>query len=140
MIATSRVMNIEYKETKGFTKKEIEELFLSVGWLSGKYPHRLIKALKSSSLVVTAWDGDKLVGLIRALDDGEMVAFLHYLLVRPDYQGKGIAARLLAMVKERYKDYLYINIMPDERQNITFYQKHGFTLLEDGVAMQIRHL
>ena len=133
-------MNIEYKETKDFTKKEIEELFLSVGWLSGKYPHRLIKALKSSSLVVTAWDGDKLVGLIRALDDGEMVAFLHYLLVRPDYQGKGIAARLLAMVKERYKDYRYINIMPDERQNITFYQKHGFTLLEDGVAMQIRHL
>ena len=41
---------------------------------------------------------------------------------------------------EKYKDYLYINIMPDERQNITFYQKHGFTLLEDGAAMQIRHL
>ena len=43
-------------------------------------------------------------------------------------------------IKEKYKDYLYINIMPDERQNITFYQKHGFTLLEDGAAMQIRHL
>ena len=30
--------------------------------------------------------------------------------------------------------------MPDERNNITFYQKHGFTLLENGAAMQIRHL
>ncbi len=30
---------------------------------------------------------NQLVGLIRALDDGEMVAFLHYLLVHPDYQG-----------------------------------------------------
>ena len=47
-------MNIEYKETKNFTEKEIEELFLSVKWLSGKYPSRLIKALKSSSFVVTA--------------------------------------------------------------------------------------
>lgn len=133
-------MNIEYRETKDFTEKEIEELFLSVNWLSGKYPSRLIKALKSSSLVITAWEGSKLVGLIRALDDGEMVAFLHYLLVRPDYQGNGIAAQLLTITKERYKDYLYINIMPDERQNISFYQRHGFTLLDDGAAMQIRHL
>ena len=30
--------------------------------------------------------------------------------------------------------------MPDERQNISFYQRHGFTLLDDGAAMQIRHL
>ena len=133
-------MNIEDRETKDFTEKEIEELFLSVNWLSGKYPSRLIKALKSSSLVITAWDGSKLVGLIRALDDGEMVAFLHYLLVRPDYQGNGIAAQLLTITKKRYKDYLYINIMPDERQNISFYQRHGFTLLDDGAAMQIRHL
>ena len=133
-------MNIEYRETKDFTEKEIEELFLSVNWLSGKYPSRLIKALKSSSLVITAWDGSKLVGLIRALDDGEMVAFLHYLLVRPDYQGNGIAAQLLTITKKRYKDYLYINIMPDERQNISFYQRHGCTLLDDGAAMQIRHL
>jgi len=133
-------MEIEYKETKDFTEKEIEELFLSVGWLSGKYPGRLIKALKSSSCVVTAWDGGKLVGLVRALDDGEMVAFLHYLLVRPEYQGNGIAARLIGIMKEKYKDYLYLNIMPDEKQNVPFYQRLGFTLLENGAAMQIRHL
>lgn len=133
-------MNIEYRETKDFTEKEVAELFLSVNWLSGNYSSRLIKALNSSSLVITAWDGSKLVGLIRAIDDGEMVAFLHYLLVHPNYQGNGIAAQLLTIIKERYKDYLYINIMPDEKQNIPFYQKHGFTLLENGVAMQIRHL
>lgn len=133
-------MNIEYKETKDFTEKEIEELFLSVNWLSGKYPQRLIKALKSSSLVITAWDGEKLVGLIRALDDGEMVAFLHYLLVRPEYQGRGIAKHLLMLVKEKYRDYLYLNAMPDEKRNVPFYQQNGFTLLEDGAAMQIRHL
>ena len=130
-------MNIVYKETKDFTEQEVEELFLSVKWLSGKYPERLIKALKSSSLVVTAWDGTQLVGLIRALDDGEMVAFLHYLLVHPDYQGNGIAGKLLDIVKEKYRDYLYLNIMPDEKKNIVFYEKHGFSLLEEGAAMQI---
>lgn len=133
-------MEIEYRETKEFTERDVEGLFLSVGWLSGKYPTRLTQALKSSSLVVTAWDGGKLVGLIRALDDGGMVAFLHYLLVRPEYQGKGIAVHLLAIATAKYKDYLYINIMPDEKRNVAFYQKHGFTLLENGAAMQIRHL
>ena len=133
-------MNIVYRKTKDFTEKEIEELFLSVNWLSGRYPERLIKALKASSCVVTAWDGTKLVGLIRALDDGGMVAFLHYLLVHPDYQGKGIAATLLTIVKEKYKDYLYLNIMPDEKKNISFYEKHGLSLLEEGAAMQIKHL
>lgn len=42
-------MEINYKETKDFTEREIEDLFLSVNWLSGRYPKRLIKALKSSS-------------------------------------------------------------------------------------------
>lgn len=133
-------MNIEYKETKEFTEEEVEQLFLSVNWLSGKYPDRLIKALKSSSLVITAWDGNKLVGLIRGIDDGEMVAFLHYLLVHPDYQGMGIATYLLDRAKEKYKSYLYLNIMPDESRNIPFYERHGFRLLADGAAMQIRHL
>ena len=124
-------MKIEYKETKDFTEKEVEQLFLSVNWLSGRYPDRLIKALKGSSLVITAWDGSKLVGLLRGIDDGEMVAFLHYLLVHPDYQGMGIATHLLDMAKEK---------MPDEKENIPFYERHGFNLLVDGAAMQIRHL
>ena len=133
-------MKIEYKETKDFTEKEVEQLFLSVNWLSGRYPDRLIKALKGSSLVITAWDGSKLVGLLRGIDDGEMVAFLHYLLVHPDYQGMGIATHLLDMAKEKYKSYLYLNVMPDEQENIPFYERHGFNLLADGAAMQIRHL
>ncbi|HIZ33306.1 MAG TPA: GNAT family N-acetyltransferase [Candidatus Bacteroides merdigallinarum] len=133
-------MKIEYKETKDFTEKEVEQLFLSVNWLSGRYPDRLIKALKGSSLVITAWDGSKLVGLLRGIDDGEMVAFLHYLLVHPDYQGMGIATHLLDMAKEKYKSYFYLNVMPDEKENIPFYERHGFNLLADGAAMQIRHL
>lgn len=133
-------MNIVYKETKDFKEKEVEELFLSVNWLSGRYPDRLIKALKGSSLVVTAWDEDKLVGLLRGIDDGEMVAFLHYLLVHPDYQGMGIATHLLDMAKKKYLSYLYFNVMPDEKENIAFYERHGFNLLKNGAAMQIRNL
>ena len=132
-------MTIEYKETKDFTREQIEELFLSVNWVSGQYPDRVVKGLKASSQVVSAWHNNRLIGLIRAFDDGEMVAFAHYLLIHPDYQGQGIAGKLLSILKEKYNDYLYFNIMPDESKNISFYQKHGFELLPDGAAMQIKN-
>lgn len=128
---------IRYTEEKKFGQKEVQDLFRSVGWVSGEYPSRLHKALMGSSTVFTAWDREELVGLVRVLDDGEMMAYMHYVLVRPDHQGQGIAGTMVEMVKEKYKDYLYIEIMPEERKNAAFYEKHGFHIMEDGVAMQI---
>ncbi len=128
---------IEYIEEKKFTVKQVQELFLSVGWVSGQYPTRLHKALMNSSTVISAWDDDKLVGLIRVLDDSELAAYMHYVLVHPDYQGQGIARNMVELVKEKYKDYLYIEVMPEERKNAAFYEKHGFQVMQDGVAMQL---
>lgn len=130
-------MTIAYTEEKKFTQEEVQQLFLSVGWLSGQYPGRLHKALKNSSTVLTAWDGNKLVGLVRVLDDSEMVAYMHYVLVNPDYQGQKIARTMIEIIKEKYQDYLYIEIMPEESKNATFYEKFGFKIMSEGVAMQL---
>lgn len=88
----------------------------------------------------TAWDGPRLVGLARALEDGELVAYLHYVLVDPAYQGQGIASGLIAQMKERFRNYLHLEVMPKESKNVTFYERQGFTLMQDGVAMQICNL
>lgn len=58
-------MKIRYTWEKIFTQAQVESLFLSVDWISGRYPERLYKALMHSSAVLTAWDDDKLVGLAR---------------------------------------------------------------------------
>ena len=116
-------MVITYTDEKKFTKEQTQRLFLSVGWVSGQYPERLHKALMGSSTVFSAWDGERLVGLVRVLDDTEMVAYMHYVLVDPEYQGRGIAGHLVGMVKQRYHDYLYIEVMPEESKNATFYEK-----------------
>ncbi|WP_160688046.1 GNAT family N-acetyltransferase [Clostridium sp. C2-6-12] len=130
-------MIITYTEEKFFTQEDVQQLFLSVGWVSGQYPSRLYKALINSSTVVTAWDKDKLVGLVRVLDDSEMMAYMHYVLVNPDYQGHKIAGTMINMIKEKYKDYLYIEIMPEDKKNAVFYEKFGFKMMENGVAMQL---
>ena len=97
---------IVYTEEKRFTKEQVQKLFLSVGWVSGEYPERLYKALMHSSTVITAWDEKRLVGLVRLLDDTEMTAYMHYVLVDPQYHGQGIAGHMIEMVKEKYKEWL----------------------------------
>ena len=130
-------MKITYTEEKKFTQDAIQRLFLSVGWVSGQYPSRLYKALMHSSTVITARDGDRLIGLARLLDDSELVAYMHYVLVDPAYHGQGVASAMMEMVKEKYKDYLYIEIMPEESKNAAFYERFGFQIMSDGVAMQL---
>ena len=126
-----------YTEEKKFTKEQVQQLFLSVNWISGKYPERLYKALMNSSTVLTVWDEERLVALTRVLDDTEMLAQIHYVLVHPDYQGKGIAGKMIEYIKEKYKDFLYIEGMPEDKNNVPFYMKHGFSVMENGVAIQI---
>ena len=127
----------KYTEEKIFSQAQVQQLFLSVNWVSGNYPERLYKALMNSSTVLTAWDDNKLVGLIRVLDDTEMLAQIHYVLVHPDYQGQGIAGKMLEYIKKKYKDYLYIEVMPEDKNNVPFYVKNGFSVMENGVAIQI---
>lgn len=128
---------LRYTEEKIFTQEQVQQLFLSINWVSGNYPKRLYKALMNSSTVLTVWDGDFLVGLIRVLDGTEMLAQIHYVLVHPDYQGKGIASKMLEYIKEKYKDFMYLEVMPEDKNNVSFYKKNGFSLMENGVAIQI---
>ena len=83
---------MEYKRVTQFEIDQIQALFLSVGWFSGHFPEKLQTALQNSSRVISAWDGDVLVGLVRGLDDGVWQATIDCLLVHPAYQGKGIAS------------------------------------------------
>ena len=109
-----------YTEEKKFTKEQVQQLFLSVNWISGNYPERLYKALMNLSTVLTVWDDEKLVGLTRVLDDTEMLAQIHYVLVHPDYQGKCIAGKMIEYIKEKYKNFMYIEGMPEDKNNVPF--------------------
>ena len=107
--------DIVFTLEKTFTAREVQELFLSVNWISGKYPQRLYKALMGSSTVVTARHGDLLVGLARAVDDGELLAYIHYvakdkILVLKD-------GKRLFKSQPGFAYYLHVEeLVPDELQ------------------------
>lgn len=132
-------MSVIYKDTKDFTPKQLEELFLSVEWSSGHYPDKLVIAMKNYGTVYSAWDGEKLAGLISTMDDGVMTAYIHYLLVNPEYQGMGIGKELVRMTTEKYKDYLRTILIAVEEE-VDFYKHCGFEVGEGKVALQITSL
>ncbi len=132
-------MAITYRDTKEFTAKELQDLFLSVEWSSGHYPDKLVIAMKNYGSVFTAWDDTKLVGLISTMDDGIMTAYIHYLLVDPAYQGRGIGKELTRITTEYYKDYLRIVLIAYGKE-VDFYKHCGFTAAEDKMPMFITSL
>ena len=132
-------MDIQLKDTHDFSKKELQDLFLSVKWSSGEYPEKLVIAMKNFHMVYSAWDGKKLVGMICAMDDGIMNAYVHYLLVDPRYHGKTIGRTLVQMVKEHYRDYLRIVVIAYDKE-AHFYEDCGFTRGADVSPMYITSL
>ena len=132
-------MSIEYKDTKDFKSEELERLFLSVEWSSGHFPNKLVVAMKNFDTVYSAWDGNKLVGMICAMDDGIMNAYVHYLLVDPDYHGKTIGRTLVDMIKQKYTDYMRIAVIAYDDE-IHFYENCGFKTSNDASPMFITSL
>lgn len=132
-------MNIIYKDTHDFDCEQLKDLFLSVEWSSDHYPDKLVTAMKNFETVFSAWDGNKLVGMICAMDDGVMTAYVHYLLVNPEYQGKQIGRELVRMIKEKYSDYLRIAVIAYDNE-LAFYENCGFKKSDNSSPMFITSL
>ena len=132
-------MNIDYKSIHSFESKDLGRLFLSVEWSSGHFPDKLVVAMKNFNTVYSAWDENKLVGMICVMDDGIMNAYVHYLLVDPDYHGKTIGRTLVNMVKEKYKEYMRIVVVAYDDE-LHFYQACGFDKAKNTSPMFITSL
>lgn len=127
------------KDTHDFTPDQLQDLFLSVEWSSGHFPDKLAIAMRNFKTVFSAWDGDKLIGMICAMDDGVMNAYVHYLLVRPEYQSKGVGQQLVERMKAQYKDYLRIVVVAYNNE-VGFYEHCGFSRATDASPMFITEL
>lgn len=124
---------IKYSEKCNSSKKEIADLFLSVGWNSGKYPDKLWEAINNSTYSIFAYDNDKLVGLVSGLSDKSINLFISYLLVIPQYQNKKIASTLLKNICSK-RNFNRIQLITESKDK-DFYKKNHF--IEDGIGMFI---
>jgi len=66
--------------------EEIVGLYEVNGWSAAEKPSELYGALLNSHSLITAWDGNKLIGLGDAMSDGYFVVYYPHVLVHPEYQ------------------------------------------------------
>jgi predicted N-acetyltransferase YhbS len=94
-------MNITYKDNVLPAPEDVIAVYISSGL---KRPvddkERIAKMYAKSSLVVTAWDGERLVGVARSLTDFCYCCYLADLAVSLEYQKSGIGKKLVYLTKE----------------------------------------
>ncbi len=116
---------IQIRGTRDVPREAVLELYRSVDWSSANKPDQLHQALLNSHSLVTAWDGDRLVGLANAISDGFLVVYYPHFVVHPDYQRRGIGQKIMALLQERYEGFHQHSVIAD-REAVAFYEKCGF--------------
>lgn len=61
---------------------------------------RIRRMFEAANLVLTAWDGTRLAGVLRGWTDGAYHGYICDLAIEPAYQKAGIGRRLLEMALE----------------------------------------
>jgi len=117
---------ITFSERRDIDLEHILPVYESNGWSSAQKPQLLHQALMNSHSLVSAWDGDRFVGLGNAISDGFLVVYYPHLLVHSDYQGQGIGKRIMDRLKAQYED-MHMQMLVADQDAIAFYEKCGFT-------------
>lgn len=128
---------INYKENVQVEKEDLEKLYSSVGWSA--YTNNLAlldKAIKNSLNVITAWENEKLVGLIRVVGDNHTIIYIQDILVNPNYQNKKIGTQLMSQTLEKYKNVRQKTLLTEDAPNVRhFYEKFGFSSCDKGSSV-----
>ena len=107
-------------------------LYAAVGWTNyTQRPEMLRRAFSGSLCTLAAYDGERLVGLVRAVGDGASILCVQDLLVLPEYQRRGIGRRLMGELLARYPDVYQTMLLTDDTpEHAAFYKHAGFTKAE----------
>lgn len=81
--------------------------------------------LQNANLTITAWDGNKLIGIARTLTDFDYVAYLADLAVDQEHQRAGIGKRLIAETQSRLGPDCMIVLLAAPKAN-DYYEHIGF--------------
>ena len=112
---------------------ELVRLYNAVGWTRyTKDPEQLVRAAAGSSLVISAWEHGRLLGLARVISDGETIAYLQDILVDPEHQRRGIGRELFIRAATPFAHVRQKMLLTDDEPGQrAFYESLGFTEIRE---------
>jgi ribosomal protein S18 acetylase RimI-like enzyme len=91
---------------------------------------RMRTMFENSNFVLTVWDGQRLVGILRGWHDGAFDGYICDLAIHPDYQKQGIGAKLLELARETRPQVQWL--LTASRIATDYYQHVGWKKIENG--------
>lgn len=132
-------MSTTYNDTiKDLPPGQLHRLFMSVSWSKGLETEFMLQHFNApfinSTLVVSAWQNERLVGCVRVLSDKIVRSVIYDLAVDPAFQYQGIGKELVKRCMEHFPDSEWlVGTLPEISG---YYQKLGFHVSQ-GVFLSI---
>ena len=101
MMMNDKLDNISYRRNEKIGADLVADLYRRSG-INRPFSdlNRIHKMIENSNLIFGAWDGQKLVGIARALTDFSYACYLSDLAVDQAYQRKGIGTELIRLTQK----------------------------------------
>ena len=122
----------EYKESAA-DWEQVAELY-RLAPLGDNPPEHYAEIFANSRYKCFARDGQKLVGIGRALADGRDCSYLCDVAVHPDYQGTGLGRQIVERLIEFSKGHKKIILYASPGKE-GFYAKLGFKMMNTAMAI-----
>ncbi len=124
---------ISYKSGHIPDIESLEELYRDAGWsIYCQDLNKLKRALQNSRDIITVWQKERLIGLVRTVGDGETILYIQDLLVLKEFRRQGIGSVLLKKIVESNSGIRQKVLLTDDtRETRRFYQTTEFKEVED---------
>ncbi len=130
--------SIQYKTGNALPIDQVIELYRA-STLGARRPvddkQRMADMIARANLVITAWDGERLVGISRSLSDFCFATYLSDLAVHVDYQKRGVGRELMRLTQVAGgKATIFLFSAPaavDYYPRVGFKEGKGFMLRSD---------
>ncbi|MDI3328110.1 MAG: GNAT family N-acetyltransferase [Alicyclobacillaceae bacterium] len=122
---------IEYRLNAPVTATEVADLFIRSGInRPSRDRERIQKMIDRANLIITAWDGEKLVGIARSLTDFCYCCYLSDLAVDKAYQRTGIGRELIRQTRAQLSEEVSL-ILLSAPAAMSYYPRIGFEKAEN---------
>jgi len=129
-------MNITYQTSLTPTTEAIIEVYNSSGINRPTHDaDRIARMYAGSNLIVSVWDGDKLVGVARSVTDFCYCCYLSDLAVRKEYQHLGIGKELVRLTKETIGDESMLLLL-SAPSAMEYYPKIGMEKMDNAFMIK----
>lgn len=127
---------IEYRENQPLEPVDVARVFEASGITrpTRDIP-RIARMFANANLVISAWDGARLVGVSRALTDYSYCCYLSDLAVDVAYQKHGIGQELIRRTQTMIGDEVSLILMSAPGA-MDYYPKVGFTLADNAYVIR----